>query len=73
MQKRFALALAPVAGLLALPAQAQTAAAMTAFTDSITEVSTSIGVFGTALVGVTVIGVGFMIVMKYIRKIRGAA
>lgn len=44
-----------------------------AFASKITEVTTSIGTYGLALVGVAAVGVGFMIGVKYIKKIRGAA
>ena len=48
-------------------------AATTAFTGAITTVTADIAVYGAALVGVAVIGVGFMVGMKYVKKIRGAA
>lgn len=49
------------------------AQAATAFTTAIATVSTDVATYGAALVGVAAIGVGFMVGMKYIKKIRGAA
>jgi hypothetical protein len=49
------------------------AAASEAFTSSITTVSADIATYGGALIGVAAVGVGFMVGMKYIKKIRGAA
>lgn len=69
MNKFAKAALAVPASLLALGAQAQEAA----FTAAVTSVSTDIAAYGAALVGVAAVGVGFMIGMKYVKKIRGAA
>ena len=49
------------------------AAAAEAFTTAVTSVSGDVATYGAALVGVAAIGVGFMVGMKYIKKIRGAA
>lgn len=48
-------------------------AATAAFTSAVTSVSADIATYGAALVGIAVIGVGFMVGMKYVKKIRGAA
>ncbi|ODU08180.1 MAG: hypothetical protein ABS84_14090 [Rubrivivax sp. SCN 71-131] len=45
----------------------------TAFEAAVTSVTTDIGAYGAALVGVAAVGVGFMVAMKYVKKIRGAA
>lgn len=69
--RRFAvpslLALGPVA------AMAQEAGGSSAFTAAITSATTDIGTYGAALVGVAAVGVVFMIAIKYVKKIRGAA
>ena len=44
-----------------------------AFTDAVTEVSTSIGTYGAALVGVAAVGVGFSVGIKYVKKIARAS
>ncbi len=44
-----------------------------AFTDAVTQATTDIGTFGGALVGLAAVGVAFMIAVKYVKKIRGAA
>lgn len=49
------------------------AAADAAFTAAVTSTSTDIATYGGALVGVAAIGVGFMIAMKYVKKISRAA
>lgn len=48
-------------------------AQVAAFTDAVTNATTNIGVFGAALVGLAAVGVVFMIAIKYVKKIRGAA
>ena len=52
---------------------AQAAPTTTAFTNAVTSVSADVATFGGALIGVAAIGVGFMVGMKYVKKIRGAA
>lgn len=52
---------------------AQAAPTTTAFTNAVTSVSADIAIFGGALIGVAAVGVGFMVGMKYVKKIRGAA
>lgn len=52
---------------------AQAAPTTTAFTTAVTSVSADIATFGGALIGVAAVGVGFMVGMKYVKKIRGAA
>lgn len=54
-------------------ASAQAAPTTTAFTTAVTAVSADIATFGGALIGVAAVGVGFMVGMKYVKKIRGAA
>lgn len=55
--------------LLAVPAFAQDAS----FTAAITDLTTDITSYGGSLVAVAAVGVVFMVAMKYIKKIRGAA
>ena len=43
------------------------------FADAITAASASIATYGAALVTIAFIGVGFMIAMKYVKKISRAA
>jgi len=74
--KKSLVAIAAGASALLLPvvAMAQTAGATTtAFTTAVTAVSGDIATFGAALIGVAAVGVGFMVGMKYVKKIRGAA
>lgn len=47
--------------------------ATTAFTTAVTGVSADVATYGGALVGVAAIGVAFMVGIKYVKKIRGAA
>jgi len=49
------------------------AQAATAFTEATTQGKTDIALMGGALVGVAAVGVGFMIAMKYVKKITRAA
>ena len=44
-----------------------------AFGTAVTSVSANVVTFGGALIGVAAVGVGFMVGMKYVKKIRGAA
>lgn len=44
-----------------------------AFADAVTDVTTKIGTYGASLVGVAAVGVAFMVAIKYVKKIRGAA
>ena len=66
------LPLSLVAAVVALPGLAL-AQAQAAFTTSITAVTADIATYGGALVGVAAVGVAFMVGMKYVKKIRGAA
>lgn len=43
------------------------------FDAAISDITTKIGEYGAALVGVAAVGVVFMVGMKYVKKIRGAA
>lgn len=48
-------------------------ASQTAVTTAMTTASADVAVYGAALIGLSVVGVGFMVGMKYVKKIRGAA
>lgn len=75
--KKFLIGLAATAVSFVAPlsAFAQTAPAggSAAFTTSVTAVTADIATYGAALIGVAAVGVGFMVGMKYVKKIRGAA
>jgi hypothetical protein len=43
------------------------------FSDAVTDVTTKVGTYGAALVGVAAIGVGFSVGIKYVKKIARAA
>jgi uncharacterized protein (UPF0264 family) len=43
------------------------------FTAAVTDVSTKVGTYGAALVGVAAVGVGFAVGIKYVKKISRAA
>lgn len=64
------LAVGVAGSVIASPAFAQ---ASNAFTTAVTSVTADIATYGAALVGVAAVGVGFMVGLKYIKKIRGAA
>ncbi|WP_143889405.1 hypothetical protein [Tepidimonas alkaliphilus] len=66
--KRSAVLLVPLAPMAAM-AQDATAA----FNTAIADVGANVATYGGALVGVAAIGVAFMVGIKYIKKIRGAA
>lgn len=65
--------LSAIASALVLAAGTASAAADAAFTSAVTTVTADVATYGGALVGVAAVGVGFMIAMKYIKKIRSAA
>jgi len=44
-----------------------------AFTTAVTTITTDVTSYAGALVGVAAVGVGFMVAVKYVKKIRGAA
>jgi len=44
-----------------------------AFTTAVSTVTGDVASYGAALVGVSAVGVGFMVAMKFVKKIRGAA
>lgn len=74
MLKKIGLKVAAVSAVIVAsvaPAMAQAETA--AFTAAVTSVTTDIATYGAALVGVAAVGVGFMVGMKYVKKIRGAA
>lgn len=62
-----------IAGLAGIASVSSFAAADAAFTSAVTTVTTDIATYGGALVGVAAVGVAFMVAMKYVKKIRGAA
>jgi hypothetical protein len=43
------------------------------FTTALADATTKVGTYASALVGLAAVGVGFMIAIKYVKKIRGAA
>lgn len=43
------------------------------FADAVSDLTTKITTWGAALAGLAAVGVGFMVAVKYIKKIRGAA
>lgn len=62
--------LGAAAALASVGAFAQTA---TTFDTALTSVTTSVTSYAGALVGLAAVGVGFMVAIKYVKKIRGAA
>lgn len=62
--------LVPVALLGVGAAHAQSTEA---FTQAVQQASADIATYGAALVGVAAVGVVFMVAVKYVKKIRGAA
>ena len=48
-------------------------AADTAFTTAVTTITADVTSYAGALVGIAAVGVGFMVAVKYVKKIRGAA
>lgn len=74
LRQKFAHLSIIAAGLLASTASfAQSTGGSAAFTSAVTGVTADIATYGAALVGVAAIGVAFMVGMKYVKKIRGAA
>lgn len=65
--------LVPVALLGVGAAHAQSGGGSSAFTQAVTQATADIGTYGAALVGVAAVGVVFMVAIKYVKKIRGAA
>lgn len=43
------------------------------FNDALTEITANVTTYGGALVGLAAVGVVFMIAIKYVKKLRGAA
>lgn len=43
------------------------------FTAAVTEITTKVGTYGAALVGVSAVGVVFMVAMKYVKKLPRAS
>jgi len=66
-------AVAAASAFLVAPMAHAAGDANAAFTAAITTVTADIGTYGAALVGVAAVGVAFMVGIKYIKKIRGAA
>lgn len=54
-------------------AMAQHAGGSAAFNQAVASATADIASYGAALVGVAAVGVVFMIAIKYVKKIRGAA
>ncbi|MCX7814790.1 MAG: hypothetical protein N2256_04790 [Tepidimonas ignava] len=54
-------------------AMAQQSGGSSAFNQAVTAATSDIASYGAALVGVAAAGVVFMIAIKYVKKIRGAA
>lgn len=76
------VAVAAVAGAMVTSAHAQSTGGGTgggmggssvAFTQAVQQASADIATYGAALVGVAAVGVVFMVAIKYVKKIRGAA
>lgn len=67
--------LAKIGTGVALAAASVGAFAQTAdpFTSAVTDATTKIGTYGAALVGLAAVGVGFMIAIKYVKKITKAS
>lgn len=63
-------AVAVVGGVASVAAFAQAA---DPFNTVLTEVTGKVGTYAAALVGLAAVGVGFMVAVKYVKKIRGAA
>ena len=61
-----------IATVLAVPMLAQAQAA-DPFDAAVTEATTKIGSYGAALVGLSAVGVVFMIAMKYVKRIPRAS
>ena len=58
--------------MLAIPSFAF-AQAVDPFTTAVTDITAKIGTYGAALVGVSAVGVIFMVAMKYVKKLPRAA
>jgi outer membrane lipoprotein-sorting protein len=71
--KNRAIALQAAAAVLLLSATGAFAQATDPFTTAMTEATSKVGTYAAALVGLSAVAVIFMIAMKYIKKIRGAA
>lgn len=69
--RKIALPVALVTGPVA--AFAQSSGGSSAFNAAVQSASADIATYGAALVGVAAVGVVFMIAIKYVKKIRGAA
>lgn len=54
-------------------AMAQESGGSAAFNQAVAAASADIATYGAALVGVAAVGVVFMVAIKYVKKIRGAA
>lgn len=72
MFKTFSPRHAAVALLTSAPVLAF-AQATDPFADAVSDLTTKITTWGAALAGLAAVGVGFMVAVKYIKKIRGAA
>lgn len=72
MNKRLLARLAALSASVGVAGQAL-AAPSEAFTTAVSTVTTDVAAYGAALLGVGAVGVGFMVGLKYLKKIRGAA
>jgi hypothetical protein len=61
------------ATLATVAASAAMAQATDPFATAVTDVTSKVETYGAALVGLAAVGVVFMIAIKYVKKIRGAA
>lgn len=64
---------AGIGGLLATGLAHAQSAGESAFNSAVSSASGDIATYGAGLVGVAAVGVAFMIAIKYVKKIRGAA
>lgn len=62
-----------VATVTALPVLAFAQEAADPFADAVSDITGKVTSYGGALVGLAAVGVVFMVAIKYVKKIRGAA
>lgn len=65
---KFSVAVLSTVGAVAAHAQAADP-----FSNAVTDISTKVGTYGTALVGLAAVGVVFMVGIKYVKKITRAS
>lgn len=77
MEKLTKYAAIPAAVLLPAVSFAQTATATadpaSVFSTTVATITANVGTFGLALVGVAAVGVAFMVAIKFVKRISGAA